>query len=111
MRMLNQNLVPAALVSELPLKLARKCVEAFGVAAFEEEPSPQGISTGLEEEIASVCMGKEFGLIRTISGKVNCFCQQPKKLVHCVLTPAGIFLRKSCCSRYQTSRCENWKVV
>lgn len=69
-RMLNQNVVPAALVTELPLKLARKCVEAFGVAAFEEEASPQGISTGLDEEIASICVGKEFGLSRTTSGKV-----------------------------------------
>lgn len=68
--MLNQNVVPAALVTELPLKLARKCIEAFGVAAFEEEASPQAITTGLDEEVASVCIGKEFGLIRTTSGKV-----------------------------------------
>lgn len=69
-RMLNQNIVPAALVTELPLKLARKCVEAFGVAAFEDEAFPQGINAGLDEEITSVSMGKEFGLIRTMSGKV-----------------------------------------
>lgn len=71
--MLNQNVVPAALVTELPLKLARKCVEAFGVAAFEEEASPQSISTGLDEEIATICVGKEFGLIRTTSGKVHIY--------------------------------------
>ncbi|KAK9891452.1 hypothetical protein WA026_014685 [Henosepilachna vigintioctopunctata] len=46
-RILNQNTVPASLVSELPLKLARN-----------------------DEEIASICAGKEFGLIRTLSGKV-----------------------------------------
>lgn len=71
MRMLNQNVVPAALLTELPLKLARKCVEAFGVAAFEEEASPQGIVAGLDEEITAICMGKEFGLIKTTTGKVS----------------------------------------
>lgn len=68
--MLNQSVVPASLVSELPLKLARKCVETFGAAPFEDEGSHQGINTGLDEEITSVCMGKEFGLVRTTSGKV-----------------------------------------
>ncbi|XP_056648043.1 E3 ubiquitin-protein ligase MYCBP2 isoform X1 [Diorhabda sublineata] len=69
-RMLNQNMSPAALVSELPLKLARKCVDAFGVSSFDEENGTYTVNTGGEEEIATICTGKEFGLIRTISGKV-----------------------------------------
>lgn len=74
-RILNHNLVPASLIAELPLKLARKCVDVFGIAAFEEEASAQSINTGMDEDIASICMGKEFGLIRTVTGKVeHLFC-------------------------------------
>lgn len=68
--MLNQNLVPAALINELPLKLARKCVDVFGIAPFEEEGAAQAVNTGTDDEIATICAGKEFGLIRTQSGKV-----------------------------------------
>lgn len=46
-------------------------MESFGIAAFEEEASLQGIAPGLDEEIAQIYMGKEFGLIRTTSGKVQ----------------------------------------
>lgn len=72
-RMLNQNISPAALVSELPLKLARKCVDAFGVSSFDEENGTYTVNTGNEEEIATICTGKEFGLIKTVSGKVIFF--------------------------------------
>ncbi|KAL3283879.1 hypothetical protein HHI36_018048 [Cryptolaemus montrouzieri] len=70
-RMLNQNTVPASLVSELPLKLARKCVDVLGIAPFEDEGLSHTVNTGNDEEIASICAGKEFGLIRTVSGKVS----------------------------------------
>ncbi|CAG9838820.1 unnamed protein product [Diabrotica balteata] len=69
-RMLNQNISPASLVSELPLKLARKCVDVFGVSSFDEENGTYTVNTGSEEEIITICTGKEFGLIRTITGKV-----------------------------------------
>lgn len=69
-RMLNQNTIPASLISELPLKLARKCVDALGVAPFEEDGVSNTINTGTDDEIATICAGKEFGLIRTTSGKV-----------------------------------------
>lgn len=68
--MLNQQVAPAALVNELPLKLARKCVDALGTAAFEEEGAASTINTGTDDEIATVCYGKEFGLIKTTLGKV-----------------------------------------
>ncbi|KAJ8937054.1 hypothetical protein NQ314_012048 [Rhamnusium bicolor] len=69
-RMLNQNASPASVVSELPLKLARKCVEVLGVASFEEEIGSYTVNTGNEEEVATICAGKDFGLIRTVMGKV-----------------------------------------
>lgn len=71
--MLNQNTAPASVASELPLKLARKCVDVYGVAAFEDDGGYSTVNTGSEEEIASICAGKEFGLIRTVTGKVNIF--------------------------------------
>lgn len=69
--MLNQNVVPASVMSELPLKLARKCVDVLGTAAFEDEGLSHTVNTGTDDEIATICAGKEFGLIRTVSGKVN----------------------------------------
>ncbi|XP_044762914.1 E3 ubiquitin-protein ligase MYCBP2 [Coccinella septempunctata] len=72
-RMLNQNVLPASVISELPLKLARKCVEVLGTSSFEDEGLSHTVNTGTDEEIATICAGKEFGLIRTVSGKVL-FC-------------------------------------
>ncbi|XP_050301011.1 E3 ubiquitin-protein ligase MYCBP2 isoform X2 [Anthonomus grandis grandis] len=69
-RLLNQNTSPASLISELPLKLARKCVDALGHAPYEEEQSSYTISITTEEEVASVCAGKDFGLLKTVTGKV-----------------------------------------
>ncbi|KAJ8932268.1 hypothetical protein NQ318_009222, partial [Aromia moschata] len=69
-RILNQNTSPASVVSELPLKLARKCVDVLGVAFFEEEFGCHTVNIGNEEEITAICAGKEFGLVKTITGKV-----------------------------------------
>ncbi|XP_025833228.1 E3 ubiquitin-protein ligase MYCBP2-like, partial [Agrilus planipennis] len=69
-RTLNPNSIPASLVNELPLKLAHRCVEILGTAPFEEDGASQVVNTGTDDEIASICAGKEFGLIRTSSGKV-----------------------------------------
>lgn len=43
----------------------------LGLASFEEEGSSNLVCTGSEEEIASITAGKEFGLIRTTTGKVG----------------------------------------
>lgn len=69
-RTLNQNTSPASVVSELPLKLVKKCIEVFGAAFFEEEIGSSSFNIGNEEEIATLSFGKEFGLIRTFTGKV-----------------------------------------
>lgn len=68
--MLNHSLLPATLVSELPLKLARKCIDILGTASFEEEDQPFTFSPCNDEEVAAICAGKDFGLIRTSNGKV-----------------------------------------
>lgn len=71
MRSINPSTAPFTYINELPLKLARKCVVAFGYAVFDEETSLHDLNTGVEEEIASVVSGKEFSLIRTTTGKVR----------------------------------------
>lgn len=88
-RMLNQNLSPACLVSELPLKLARKCIDVLGVSAFDEEIGTYTVSTGSEEEIAAICAGKEFGLLRTVTGKVDIWIYM--EYLHASLSRCQIF--------------------
>lgn len=60
-------------VSELPLKLARKCVVAFGYAIFDEDTSLHNLNTGVDEETAAIVSGKEFSLVKTTTGKVVLF--------------------------------------
>lgn len=55
----------------MPLKLARKCVDVFGYAAFDEEQTTHTLNTGCDDEIAMVTAGKEFALLKTVSGKVS----------------------------------------
>ncbi|XP_024084698.1 E3 ubiquitin-protein ligase MYCBP2 isoform X3 [Cimex lectularius] len=69
-RSVNPSSLPLNFVSELPLKLARKCVVAFGYAMFDEETSLHNLNSGVEEETASIVSGKEFSLIRTTAGKL-----------------------------------------
>lgn len=67
---INPTSTPIVSVNELPLKLTRKCVDAFGTSIFDDEPGIHTILTGSDEETASIAAGKDFGLIRTNSGKV-----------------------------------------
>lgn len=55
----------------MPLKLARKCVDVFGYAAFDEDLFVHTLNPGCDDEIATVTAGKEFALLKTVSGKVN----------------------------------------
>ncbi|CAB0004103.1 unnamed protein product [Nesidiocoris tenuis] len=72
-RTINPSSSPPSFISELPLKLARKCLVAFGYAAFDEETSLHPLNSGVEEETANIVSGKEFSLIRTTAGKVGCY--------------------------------------
>lgn len=70
-RTINTLSNPVSFASELPLKLARKCVDIFGYAAFDEEQVVHTLNLGCDEEIAMVTAGKEFGILKTVSGKVS----------------------------------------
>ncbi|XP_074650729.1 E3 ubiquitin-protein ligase MYCBP2-like [Tubulanus polymorphus] len=61
---------PMPIVSEIPLKLARKCMDVFGTAPFDNLCDIHSINLGCDEEILSVTSGKEFSLARTASGKI-----------------------------------------
>ncbi|XP_035719406.1 E3 ubiquitin-protein ligase MYCBP2-like isoform X2 [Vespa mandarinia] len=69
-RTINTLSNPVSFASELPLKLARKCVDIFGYAAFDEEQVVHTLNLGCDEEIAMVTAGKEFGVLKTMSGKI-----------------------------------------
>lgn len=70
-RTINTLSNPVTVASELPLKLARKCVDIFGYATFDEEQAIHTLNPGCDDEIAMVTAGKEFGLLKTVSGKVS----------------------------------------
>ncbi len=62
---------PMPLVSEIPLKLARKCLDVFGTGAFDTDVDIHTISTGSDEDAVSIAAGKDFALIRSTNGKVT----------------------------------------
>lgn len=70
---MNQNTSPASVINELPLKLARKCIDVFGASSFDEDIGIHTVISGIgsDDEIATICAGKEFALLRTVTGKVN----------------------------------------
>ncbi|RLU27103.1 hypothetical protein DMN91_000902 [Ooceraea biroi] len=69
-RTINTLSNPVTVASELPLKLARKCVDILGYASFDEEQAVHTLNPGCDDEIAMVTAGKEFGLLKTVSGKL-----------------------------------------
>lgn len=70
-RMVNPASSPVVSVNELPLKLARKCLDVFGTASFDEDANIHTIHTGCDEETVVIAAGKDFGLSRINSGKVG----------------------------------------
>lgn len=70
-RTINTLSNPVTVASELPLKLARKYVDVFGYAAFDEEQAVHTLNPGCDDEIVTVAAGKEFALLKTVSSKVN----------------------------------------
>ncbi|XP_015122961.1 E3 ubiquitin-protein ligase MYCBP2 isoform X2 [Diachasma alloeum] len=69
-RTINTLSNPVTVTSELPLKLARKCVDVFGWATFDEEQSVHTLNPTCDDEIVMVTAGKEFSLLKTASGKL-----------------------------------------
>ncbi|XP_074101339.1 MYC binding protein highwire isoform X2 [Cotesia typhae] len=69
-RTINTLSNPVTVTSELPLKLARKCVDVFGWALFDEEQAVHTLSPGCDDEVVSVSAGKEFCILKTTTGKL-----------------------------------------
>lgn len=57
-------------VQELPLKLARNCVNVFGESSFREGERNHQIDFGCEEEIASLHVGKDMAFVISNEGKL-----------------------------------------
>ncbi|GAB6023050.1 hypothetical protein CHUAL_007142 [Chamberlinius hualienensis] len=64
-------------VNELPLKLARKSIDLFGWACFDEEMTIHTLAPSLDDEPLAVSAGKDFALMRTASGKVLYYGKAP----------------------------------
>lgn len=43
----------------------------FGYASFDEEQALHTLNPGCDDEIVAITAGKEFGLLKTVSGKVS----------------------------------------
>lgn len=56
--------------TELPLKLARKCVDVFGASIFEEGKTKHQVDFGCDDESLSLQTGKEFALMLSSQGRV-----------------------------------------
>ncbi|XP_031781072.1 E3 ubiquitin-protein ligase MYCBP2 isoform X6 [Nasonia vitripennis] len=69
-RTINTLSNPVTVTSELPLKLARKCVDVYGYASFDEDQATYILNPRCDDEIANVAAGKEFMLLKTVSGKL-----------------------------------------
>ena len=68
---------PMVVTGDLPIKLARKCVELIGTSVIDDGAgsNPQGeryhVEFGVDDEVASLASGKEFSLMLTSSGKLH----------------------------------------
>jgi hypothetical protein len=60
---------PLISTNELPLKLARKCLDIFGTAAWEEGGGGAPVERNAEDVMFLGC-GKEFSLMLSSSGQV-----------------------------------------
>ncbi|VDH90727.1 E3 ubiquitin-protein ligase MYCBP2, partial [Mytilus galloprovincialis] len=69
-RLYNPSVSPMSVVSELPLKLTRKCMDVFGSAQYDPETEKRSINTGFDEDSVFIVSGKEFALVRTSGNKV-----------------------------------------
>ncbi|XP_041356631.1 E3 ubiquitin-protein ligase MYCBP2-like isoform X3 [Gigantopelta aegis] len=61
---------PMPMLSEIPLKLTRRCMDMFGSTSFDMDTDRRPINTGFDEDTSSILTGKDFGLIKTVGGKV-----------------------------------------
>eukprot|EP00058_Branchiostoma_floridae_P002865 XP_002588353.1 hypothetical protein BRAFLDRAFT_81492 [Branchiostoma floridae] len=69
-RFYNPLVSPMPVTQELPLRLARKCLDLCGWANFDQNQELHTTSLGVDEEVVSVTSGKDIAIIRTTSGKL-----------------------------------------
>lgn len=70
-KFLSLNTSPMSVVADLPIKLARKSVEAVGSSLIEENATERTpIDFWVDDEVAQVGIGREFALMLTSSGKL-----------------------------------------
>ncbi|KFM80172.1 putative E3 ubiquitin-protein ligase MYCBP2, partial [Stegodyphus mimosarum] len=69
-KMYKTGVSPMPCVHELTLKLARKCLDVFGSGIFEDEATYHTINLPAEDEPVSIACGKDFALLKTVSGKI-----------------------------------------
>jgi E3 ubiquitin-protein ligase MYCBP2 len=55
---------------ELPLKLARKCVDIFGTSVIQEDQIHHHVDFGCEDEALDLQAGKEFAFMLSHQGKL-----------------------------------------
>lgn len=55
---------------EMPLKLARKCVDLFGASVFKEGETHHSLDFGCEEDALDVRTGKDFALMLSSQNKL-----------------------------------------
>ena len=63
-------------VGDLPIKLARKCVELVGSSMIDDGAAASStgdryhVEFGVDDEVSAVANGKEFSLMQTSGGKL-----------------------------------------
>nr|AOV18880.1 myc binding protein 2 [Lymnaea stagnalis] len=61
---------PMSQVNEVPLKLTRKCMDVMGSTSYDFTYEKRTVATGIDEDALAIVSGKDFSLLRTVSGKV-----------------------------------------
>lgn len=55
---------------DLNLRLVKKSLEVSGPCPWDNESTPRSIVTGIDEDVVTICAGKDFALLRTQHGRV-----------------------------------------
>ena len=73
-KFLSPSTSPMVVTGDLPIKLARKCVELLGSSVIDEGGGVSGeryhVEFGVDDEVSCVANGKEFALMLTNNGKL-----------------------------------------
>ena len=90
LKFLSPTSSPMKVTGELPIKLARKCVELVGASVIEEATAGERfhVEFGVEDDVACVGSGKEFGLMLTSAGKLY-YTGKSAAISHKQVCPAG----------------------